>query len=541
MTVSEFSGFSRPYENFYRLPNNWFDVLADLREDAGRRRIVSVVRLVEYIVKWTWGRLDFEGYIRLTFDEFQRGKVIGRSGKERIRADHGTGLPRSGLSTAVRDALSYGLLERSTDERDAARVRHAYRVRVHQADDNLEAACSSAFEGFQSPRTNYFVVPKIWTDLTSDEASDVLILAVEYFFRHCWGWGRRDEANWMAAEEVAHGRMYRRLTEEGGIRRYDRGIRYAVDAVRRALDTGVGRGWLAWRMGLAPSGRDVRLYTLRRYHWPQGELPNNIAQEMAFENSDQTKPSYDLSKPSVDSGEQGEPVADSPRPLTDVLEPLGCLSEPRTVKPTSNPPSAPEYQTPPPKPKPPTGGASQYRRSITLPITLPYEGRACQVVGDLLSPGEPLADDAVLLRGDSAEEGDDAHCIAIGERTAAELLSQGVPFDQFVWFPEGSTPDSVGGNDLERDRLAGNKAARVQRLVRVIEHNVQRWGASSLLEALESEGVARSTARTWLERWGEEQIGGWLQSLRADPSIRSLPAVLYKRLQAGDPVPYVRR
>lgn len=547
MSASNFSGFSRPHENFYRLPNNWFDVLASLREDTERRRIVSLVRLVEYVVKWTWGRLDFEGYVRLTFDEFQRGKVIGRSGKERIRADGGTGLPRSSLSAAIRDALAYSLLERSTDERDAARVRHAYRVRVlpdgeEGERDDLEAATTPAFAGFQSPHTNYFVVPKIWTDLTSNEASDVLILAVEYFFRHCWGWGRRDETRWMAAEEVAHGRTYRKLTAEGTLRRYDRGIRYAVDAVRRALDIGVERGWLVWRTGLAPSGRDVRLYTLRRHHWPQGKLPDNIVQGIELSNGDQYEPPYDLTEPYEGIGGQGEPMDDSSVPHNDVFEPDSDLSEHRTVIPTENLLSPRRDRTPPPARHPLAGGgAPQGRRRLSLNITLPYEGTIFRIAGDAWSPGDPLAADAVLLRDDPADGGDGGPCIAISERTAAELLSRGVAFDHFVWFPEDAASGDGHEGDLEEDRLAREKAARVQRLARVIEGNVQRWGAPSLLEALESAGVARSTARTWLAHWGEEEVGRWLQSLRADPSIRSLPAVLYRRLQSGDPAPRVRK
>ena len=50
-----FPGFFRPKSNFYRLPNDWFDIWANIRQKTGRSRILALLKIVEYVIKWTWG------------------------------------------------------------------------------------------------------------------------------------------------------------------------------------------------------------------------------------------------------------------------------------------------------------------------------------------------------------------------------------------------------------------------------------------------------------------------------------------------------
>jgi hypothetical protein len=90
------------------------------------------------------------------------------------------------------------------------------------------------------------MVPAIWTDLTSDTNSATLILTVEYFFRHTWGWQSGwDEPRWLTEEEIANGRRYRSRERRG--QRYDAGIGYSARSVRSALAEGVRQRWLVWR------------------------------------------------------------------------------------------------------------------------------------------------------------------------------------------------------------------------------------------------------------------------------------------------------
>ena len=263
MSSPPFEGFARPQSNFYRLPLSWFDTLRTLRTRHDRRRIVALVRLTEYIIKWTWGQGNYQGTVRLTLDEIEHGRVIGRQLGERVRADQGTGLPRKTLIPTIEDALAYGLLTRVTDERDRARVRQAYAVRL--ALDDV-APDTAPFTGFPSPTTNYFIVPNLWTNLTAGVRSDVLILAVEYLFRHCWNWGRQDEIHWLTSDEIANGRLH---SESSPVDRYDAGIGYAERKVRDALEQAVANEWIVWRT-VTRSGRLRTEYTLRRAGWPAG-------------------------------------------------------------------------------------------------------------------------------------------------------------------------------------------------------------------------------------------------------------------------------
>lgn len=524
MPETPFAGFSRPRESFYRLPNAWFDILADLRAREQRRRIASLVRLVEYIIKWTWGRLNFEGYVRLTFDELQHGKVIGRQEGRRLRADKGTGLPRSGLNEALSDALKYGLLERITDDHDAARVRHAYRPKLTDEDESDEITAGN-FPGFRSPQTNYFIIPKLWTDLTADETSDVLILSVEYLFRHCWGWGRADETHWFTAEDVALGRPYR-TQGEGGVRRYDRGIGYVVDTVRRALEAGAERGWLVWRTMTASSGREARGYTLRRFGWPEGEWRPR--------SPDLSEPHNDLSEPGSEGADEGdltEPYGVSPGRAGTLSVPHGDLSEPRTVIPTINTPSTRGRRQPTVQGD--GKNVSDSETEVTFSMSLPYRGTTIEVKGRPWQRGQLLYAHEVLLLNDGGSE-ESLH--AISETEAARLLSTGLLRQQLGWSPEWFwTAD--GDDESMEERNAREKARRVSALAEEMQKRMQAWGALTLLDALEQQGLTRSRAGEWLARWGEKRVGDWLRALRGDPTVRSVPAVMYKRLLAGDVPP----
>ena len=115
----------------------------------------------------------------------------------------------------------------------------------------------NVFSGFADPTANYFMVPAIWTNLTREVNSATVILSVEYFFRHTWGWqGGGDEPRWMDADEVANGRRYRSEERQG--ERYDGGVGYSKRSVRDALNEGVERGWLAWRP--SDQGREYALH-----------------------------------------------------------------------------------------------------------------------------------------------------------------------------------------------------------------------------------------------------------------------------------------
>ncbi|MCD6344172.1 MAG: hypothetical protein J7M17_01000 [Anaerolineae bacterium] len=245
-----FTGFQRPQANWYRVPNTWFTIWQDIRQHNGRHRITSLLKATTYVIKHTWGRQNFDAPIRLSWHDFRHG--VRRYG---YRPDQGTGLSRGGLQQALTDAVALGLLERSSDPE------YTYLPRLQPPDETppppVAPDATALWQGFTSPRSNFFKVPHVWTDLTATLSSAVTILTVEYFFRHTWGWATWDGSpRWLTADEIAHGRRYR--SPERADERYDSGIGYSLRAVRDALQEAAARGLLVWRE--TETGRQYALH-----------------------------------------------------------------------------------------------------------------------------------------------------------------------------------------------------------------------------------------------------------------------------------------
>jgi hypothetical protein len=246
-----FTGFAYPEANWYRLPNDWFDIWADLRQQTGRARIKGPLLVTQYVIKHTWGWQNFATPVRLSWHDFQYGR---RSGTRNL--DHGTGLARRALRHALADVQAWGLLEHPHD--DAGQPTYTYRPRMSPPDADTPAAWADAgaggeWRGFAPPRSNFFKVPALWTDMSARLGSEVAILSVEYLFRHTWGWETWDgRACWLTEDEIAHGRQYAH-----GEERYDAGIGYSTRAVHDGLREAVAQGLLVWRENGA-----VRQYAL---------------------------------------------------------------------------------------------------------------------------------------------------------------------------------------------------------------------------------------------------------------------------------------
>lgn len=235
-----FPGFHRPRSNFYRLPNDWFASWRAARAARDGGRILGPLKASEYVIKWSWGYQNFDRPVRISWHHFQYGRVVGKA-----RLDRGTGLSSRILGEALDTAVALGFLERHGDAKHPTYLPHL-RPAAEDAAGFLVADADVAATGFAAPNANYFLVPAIWTDLTSDVSSEVLILAVEYLFRHTWGWeGGWERPCWLTAEEIAMGRRYRSVARAG--ERYDDGIGYSERALRDALAEGVRRGWLVWQ------------------------------------------------------------------------------------------------------------------------------------------------------------------------------------------------------------------------------------------------------------------------------------------------------
>ena len=248
-----FAGFYKPRANFFRLPNDWFDIWAKFRELTSRRRILAPLKVLEYIIKWTWGYQNFDQPARITRRDFRYGK-LNRGGQ---RQDRGAGLSSRSVEKALNFLGEVGaIVVMHMESQDGP----SFLPRLRTKDDldgflGCTEAEENTFSGFNDPEANYFKVPSIWTDLTQEVNSEVVILSVEYFFRHTWGWG--DDIRWMDIDDVANGRRYR--SPDRKEERYDNGIGYSERSVREGLDEGVDRGWLVWRNKNGKRGKEYSL------------------------------------------------------------------------------------------------------------------------------------------------------------------------------------------------------------------------------------------------------------------------------------------
>src|SRR5258708_19913532 len=78
-----YEGFNKPEANFFRLPNEWTDITAQVTS-------LAELKLVEYVLKHTWGYSEFDMVKKITTDEF----MSGRKKKNGERIDTGTGLSK---------------------------------------------------------------------------------------------------------------------------------------------------------------------------------------------------------------------------------------------------------------------------------------------------------------------------------------------------------------------------------------------------------------------------------------------------------------
>ena len=118
-----FAGFARPEQNWFRLPNNWTDITAEITS-------LAELKLIEYVLKHTWGYREYDITKHITLDEF-----ISRSNrKDGSRIDRGTGLSKPSVIAGIKSAIEHGYLRVEVDGTDKARVKKFYRLRMDHED-----------------------------------------------------------------------------------------------------------------------------------------------------------------------------------------------------------------------------------------------------------------------------------------------------------------------------------------------------------------------------------------------------------------------
>ncbi len=119
LSKQSFEGFNKPEANFFRLPNEWTDITAQVTS-------LAEMKLVEYVLKHTWGYSEFDMVKKITTDEF----MSGRKRKSGERIDNGTGLSKPSVIAGLKSAVKHGLLEEETDNSDKARIKKYYKLKM---------------------------------------------------------------------------------------------------------------------------------------------------------------------------------------------------------------------------------------------------------------------------------------------------------------------------------------------------------------------------------------------------------------------------
>ena len=585
--MAEFPGFARPKSNFFRLPNDWFDVWRQSREALAQgsqpARIVGPLKIVEYVIKYTWGRTNFDDPVRLSRSDLRKG-VRGRHNR---RLDKGTGLgSEATISRGISTALALGLLEQVEINDDPGRQERLFLPRLRPPDEDDETSTSRPADGFERPTANFFLVPNYWSDISADIRSEILIIAIEYFFRHSWGWQTGEqEIRWLDADDVANGRKYRSEARRG--ERYDGGTGYTTRKLRDALEDGVKRGLLVWRQGQVSKEYALRMAWMEdittdgQYDLEIEEREDFLTtKDQTVEGRDQTVGAEDqfvggadqdvaVQDQGVDGKDQTVGGPDQTVEVVDQTVEGRDQTVDRTYKDTIIDTQIDTIKT----------TTARHRRSVAAvaenskkePVTIFFCPE--QKNGDLGLPKPlsiPQASDLILSQSgawywSAADLADPGHANQVGF-TRQELIAQS-ELDTYLlghnraFLDDGqqrqvlslleiarrttTSPGSYQASliyyslwqllDLpEPDGIWGDLADRRRRILHELQQQAAAWGDPDLITALEQNNISADEARSLVASYGTGLVGGWLRSLRANSgNVRSLAAVLISRLSKG--------
>lgn len=119
-----FSGFDVPRQNWFKMPDDWTDITAEITS-------LAELKVVEYVLKHTWGYQEYGLKKRISIDEFMQG----RRRKDGSRMDKGTGLSKPSVVSGIKSAVQRGLIVEEMDDSDKGRIKKYYTLRMRRDDD----------------------------------------------------------------------------------------------------------------------------------------------------------------------------------------------------------------------------------------------------------------------------------------------------------------------------------------------------------------------------------------------------------------------
>jgi len=148
---------------------------------------------------------------------------------------------------------------------------------------------SSDFAGFPLPKRNYFRLPSIWIDITSDIDNLSELKVVQYILRHTWSFEEYGIKKRITIDEFISGRR----RKDGS--RMDKGTGLSEQSVRNGLKAALEHGWIEELVDDRDRGRVRKYYGLKMAEeaeeQPSDDEPSSYDQE---EDEAQTSGVYNL-------------------------------------------------------------------------------------------------------------------------------------------------------------------------------------------------------------------------------------------------------
>jgi hypothetical protein len=130
-----FPGFRKPTGQFYRVPNEFNDDIAEIDN-------LAELKVVLYIMRHTWGFKEGYGkFVKLTIDELMNG----RKRTDGSRMDKGTGLSKQSVVTGVQRAVKHGYIIEIKDDKDKGREKKFYSIKMKKEEE--EDTCQESRQG----------------------------------------------------------------------------------------------------------------------------------------------------------------------------------------------------------------------------------------------------------------------------------------------------------------------------------------------------------------------------------------------------------
>jgi hypothetical protein len=119
-----FSGFEKPQQNWFKMPYAWTDITAKVTS-------LAELKVVEYVLKHTWGYQEYNLKKKISIDEFMHG----RKRKDGTTIDLGTGLSKQSVIDGLKNAVKHGFLDVEKDDSDQARKKRYYSLKMQETSD----------------------------------------------------------------------------------------------------------------------------------------------------------------------------------------------------------------------------------------------------------------------------------------------------------------------------------------------------------------------------------------------------------------------